>query len=83
PEADLVELLAPFPVVVTVEAHSVVGGLGSLVSEVVAEHGLGCRVLRCGVRAAPDGIGGSEAFLNARHGLSADGIAAAVQRAVA
>ena len=40
---------------VTVEAHYLSGGLGSLVSEVVAESGLGCRVVRCGV-AGPPGV---------------------------
>ena len=48
------------------------GGLGSLVSEVVAESGLGCRVVRCGVAGLPDSVG-SEAFLNEAHGLSASG----------
>lgn len=81
PVEDLLEALAGARTVVTVEAHSVVGGLGSLVSEVVAEHGLGCRVVRCGVRSAPDGVGGSEAFLNARHGLDRAGIARAVEAA--
>ena len=32
-----------------VEAHYVNGGLGSLVAEVIAEHGLACRLLRAGV----------------------------------
>lgn len=81
PVQDLVDAAQAADTVVTVEAHSVVGGLGSLVSEVVAEHGLGCRVVRCGVRSGPDGIGGSEAFLNARHGLSRDGIVHTVEDA--
>src|SRR5262249_58513430 len=46
PLEDLVEALSRFRAVLTVEAHSVVGGLGSLVSEVVAERGLHCRVVR-------------------------------------
>lgn len=75
PTMDLVDILRDTRLAVTVEAHSVVGGLGSLVCEAVAGRGLRCRVLRCGVRRPPDGIGGGEAFLNARHGLSADSIA--------
>ena len=81
PVDDLLEAFAGAHTVVTVEAHSIVGGLGSLVSEIVAEHGLGCRVVRCGVRSAPDGVGGSEAFLNARHGLDGEGISRAVEAA--
>lgn len=35
--------------VITVEEHSVHGGLGSIVSEVIAEEGLGARVIRLGI----------------------------------
>ena len=70
PAADLIEILARFSVVLTVEAHYINGGVGSLVSEVVAENGLGCRVHRCGVRVGPDGVVGSQRFLEDRHGLS-------------
>ena len=59
---------------VTVEAHYLSGGLGSLVSEVVAESGLACRVVRCGVADLPECVG-SEAFMNDAHGLSAEAIA--------
>ena len=62
------------PLVLSVEAHYVDGGLGSLVAEVIAEHGLRCRLVRCGVRAAPDGVCGSQAFLHERHGISASAL---------
>lgn len=81
PIEDLLAAADGADTVVTVEAHSVIGGLGSLVSEVVAEHGLGCRVVRCGVRVGPDGMGGSEAFLNARHGLDRLSIVSTVEAA--
>src|SRR4029077_965423 len=51
PLEDLVELLSGGPHVVTVEAHYRTGGLGSLVAEVIAEHGLQCRLVRHGVEA--------------------------------
>ena len=70
PTANLTEILARFKTVITVEAHYISGGVGSLVSEVVAENGLGCRVRRCGVRVGPDGVVGSQRFLEDRHGLS-------------
>ncbi|MCB1013822.1 MAG: hypothetical protein KDB10_01705, partial [Acidimicrobiales bacterium] len=53
PVDDLVALLRDVPVAVTVEAHYAAGGLGSVVAEVVADHGLGCRVVRQGVRLLP------------------------------
>jgi len=75
PTEHLGELLARHPLAVAVEAHYLDGGLGSLVCELVAERGLACRVLRCGVAGPVDGVTGSEAFMNARHGLDAAGIA--------
>jgi transketolase C-terminal domain/subunit len=58
----------------TVEAHYVAGGLGSLVCETVAEHNLDCRVLRCGVREKPDGVVGSQQFLHHLHGLASEAL---------
>ncbi|MGA9994209.1 MAG: transketolase C-terminal domain-containing protein, partial [Pyrinomonadaceae bacterium] len=47
PVDDLADALSRFSVALTVEAHYLTGGVGSLVSEVVAERGLNCRVVRC------------------------------------
>lgn len=76
PTEDLAAALARVPVALAVEAHYAAGGLGSLVAEVVAERGLGCRVLRCGVRTTPDGVCGSQGFLHRAHGLSRDALVA-------
>jgi transketolase len=76
PTADLVEALERFDVAVTVEAHYVNGGLGSLVCELAAEHGLPCRVVRCGVRELEPGRSGSEVYLNELHGLSVEKLVA-------
>jgi transketolase len=35
--------------IITIEDHSITGGLGSAVSEVVTDEGLSCKVKRCGV----------------------------------
>ena len=72
PLADLASLLGRFPVALTVEAHSITGGVGSLVAEVVAEQSIACRVVRCGVQAPLDGPSGSQRYLQAEHGLSRD-----------
>lgn len=82
PVDDLVQLLARVPVAVTVEAHYGVGGLGSLISEVVAERGLATRVVRCAVSARGVQRSGSEAYLLRRHGLDRQGIVATAMRAV-
>jgi len=70
PVSDLVDLLSGFSTVITVEVHYIAGGIGSLVSEVIAEHGLACRVVRLGVRKNPDSITGSEDYLLRANGLS-------------
>jgi transketolase len=82
PEADLVGALRRFRVALTVEAHYRVGGLGSLAAELIAEHGVRCRLVRCGVSAPPDGVSGGTRFLYARHGLSGAAVAAAARQAL-
>ncbi len=72
PVDDIANILERFPLVLTVEAHYVVGGVGSLVSEVIAERGLRCRVVRCGVKTSPDGVSGSQSYLYRAHGLSSE-----------
>jgi len=82
PEEALAGLLSRFPLAVTVEAHYVTGGLGSLAAEVVAERGIACRVIRCGVRKPADGISGSESYLRWAYGLSVEQIAASALAAL-
>jgi transketolase len=72
PFDELAGLLARHAVVLTVEAHYRVGGVGSLVAEVIAERELRCRLVRCGVGSLPDGVIGSQHYLHHRFGLSAE-----------
>lgn len=85
PVDDLVTLLSSHPIVATVEAHSVDGGLGSLVGEVIAESGARCQLTRIGMRDrfAPGGTTGSENRLNRVHGLDAQSIAETVRSELA
>ena len=76
PVDDLAALLDTVPLAVTLESHYVVGGVGSLVAEVVADHGLGCRVVRLGMRDIPRGTTGEAPYLLDRNGLSAPHVAA-------
>ncbi len=76
PVDDLTRLLEQYPLVATVEEHYLCGGLGSLVSEVAAENGLPCRVLRLGIPDDMPCLCGSVHFLRDKAGLSAEGIAA-------
>ena len=75
PTEQLLELMAGFSQVITVEEHYLDGALGSLVCELVAENGIPCRVTRLGVvRPIPEKCG-SESYLRTLHGLDAEGIA--------
>lgn len=68
------EALCTFPVVTTVESHWHSGGLGTIVAECIAENGIACRLHRCAVYSHSDGISGSERYMNALHGIDAEGI---------
>ena len=56
------------PLAISLEAHYLNGGLGSLVAEVIAEHGLRCRLIRAGVDvdAARRIAGSREQFMHRR-----------------
>ncbi len=82
PTEALAALLEAYPLVLTAEAHYIVGGIGSLVSEVIAEQGLHCRVIRCGVRETPSGLTGSTPYLYEQHGLSGLRLAQTAQTAL-
>jgi transketolase len=81
PTDDLTAILVSAPVVITVEAHYTTGGLGSLVSEVVAERGLGTRVVRRAVARPPTGRSGNEEYMHRLHGLDRAALADAVRAA--
>ena len=83
PIEEIAELLGEMPAALAVEAHYRDGGLGSLVAETIAEHGIGCRLLRAGVGRMPAGETGSQAFLEGRHGLDAHSLARQLERALA
>jgi transketolase len=83
PIRDLSAALSGVPLALSVEAHYVNGGLGSLVAEVIAEQGLACRLIRAGVHAAPIGISGEREFMHRQLGLSPERLAATVIRACA
>lgn len=72
PRADLIAALGRFKIALTVETHYITGGLGSLVCELVAEEGLDCQIIRCGVKNHPGGITGSQAHLHDANGISSE-----------
>lgn len=61
--------------VITLEEHTVTGGLGSAVAEALADNAVPARLLRLGLADALDHTVGSQRFLLARHGLDAAAVA--------
>jgi transketolase len=82
PWAGLADLLRRVPLAVSVEAHYPNGGLGSFASEVIAEEGIDCRLMRRAVTEMPRGQTGAAAYLYDQYGLSAPQIARAAQSAL-
>jgi transketolase len=81
PVPELLESVSQAGLVVTVEEHSIVGGIGSAVAEVIAEAGSSTRLLRLGM----DDVfteTGSHGELLAKHGLVAASISARVAESV-
>lgn len=80
PSEDVVTLLTGKSACITIEDHRPTGGVGSLVAEVIADHGLHPRLIRCGVTDPAGETSGSEAFLRRRNGLDVDGLIKVVRQ---
>ena len=63
----LMELAGRFRHLVTVEEHSIVGGFGSAVCEVIAETGMPCRVHRIGMEDVYSCIVGTQQYLRSQY----------------
>jgi transketolase len=63
------DLIDGYRLIITVEAHSIQGGLGSMIAEVIAETQTSARLIRSGVTTPSDGLVGDRSFLYERHGL--------------
>ena len=66
------------PIIITVEEHTLMGGLGSAVAEIIAEAGLARRFKRIGIPDVFPDEYGSQASLMARYGITAAKITEAV-----
>ena len=74
---------AKSPLVVTVEEHSVIGGLGGAVAEVMAEDGgSGASLVRIGLDDVYSSIVGSQEYLRSCYGMDASSIVERVNRAL-
>lgn len=76
----VLDAAASHRVLITVEEHNIYGGLGGIVSEVVAEHGLSVKVKRIGL---PDIFAkgyGTHAQVRQQNGLDAESICKSIEQ---
>ena len=73
----LAALLGKTRRVITMEEHSVAGGLGSTVAEVLAERGIPSRLQRLGIPEGKFSVSGPRDRIRATYGLDRAGIVAA------
>jgi transketolase len=78
PTDALAEMMSSFSLVATIENHFQSGGLGSMVAEIIADQGLGCRLLRFGASEDFEGRSGSTAFMHGLAGISVPAISEAI-----
>lgn len=80
-EAAILECAEKTQAIVTAENHSVIGGLGSAVTDVLGKYGLGRRVKMLGLQ---DCFGETATlkYMMHKHGIDTEGIAAAMKNAV-
>ena len=67
--------------VITLENHVITGGLGSAVAEYAADNGIGCRLVRLGLRDTY-AHGASRPYLMKEYGLDAGALVSATERLV-
>jgi len=79
PTNDVLALVGSHTNAVSVEAHVPVGGVGSLVAEIMTDHAVGAGLLRIGVDQPFGHRGGSETFLHELHGLSPSAVATRIR----
>jgi len=67
--------------IITAEDHTVVGGLGGAVAEVIAESGMGCAFRRLGIQDTFSPIGYHEDLMSI-HGIDTNGLITAAREAL-
>lgn len=71
----IIESLSKTGMAITVEEHSLHGGIGSLISEFIAEEGIQCRIKRLGFPEGKFAVSGPRSEMRTHIGIDAAGIA--------
>ncbi len=73
-ESAIINMLSRYEAVVTIEEHSVVGGLGGLIAELIATSDVSSRLYRMGMNETYTSIVGDRKYLLDYYGLGVDAI---------
>lgn len=80
----LVAKIRPYKIIVTIEEHSVIGGIGSLMAETIMDENLsGIRLLKFGVGDWFLHETGTQHYARSRYGLSVDALVARIENCIA
>jgi len=69
-QKELIPIMQKYKKIITVEAHYINGGIGSMIAEIIAENQLMAKLYRLGVRELSDGIFGDTEFMYCKHRIS-------------
>lgn len=69
-QKELIPIIQKYKKIITVEAHYINGGIGSMIAEIIAENQLTAKLYRLGVRELSDGIFGDTEFMYRKHRIS-------------
>ena len=76
PVPDIVyeEIIRNYKLIITIEEHNVIGGLGSAISDEITKNNNNCKLIKMGLNDEYTSIVGSQAYLRKYYGLSNDDI---------
>lgn len=70
----IIDIIKNYKIIFTVEEHNIIGGLGSLVAEIIAEENLNVRLVRLGVEDKYFDFIGKQGYMRDQAGISAQKI---------
>lgn len=65
----ILEIAKNHKYIITIEEHQIVGGLGSLISEIIAENGINVKVIRLGLHDEFTSVVGNQEYLREIYGI--------------
>ncbi len=69
-QKELIPIIQKYKNIISVEAHYINGGIGSMIAEIIAENQLTAKLYRLGVTELSDGIFGNAEFMYRKHKIS-------------